>query len=41
MRDPKTLAWILGAALVVAGVALWLWWTAPPPNPLQNVYGVM
>ena len=41
MPDRETLAWIVGAALVVVAVAAWLYWSAPPANPLQNVYGVM
>lgn len=41
MPDRETLTWLVGAALVVAAVAAWLWWTTPPANPLQNVYGVM
>lgn len=41
MPHREALAWILGALLVVALVAAWLWWTAPAPNPLQNVYGVL
>lgn len=41
MPDRETLAWVLGAALVVVAVAAWLYWSAPPPNPLQPVYGVM
>ena len=33
--------WLLGAAVVVAGVALALWWTTPPENTLPEVYSVM
>jgi len=39
--DRETLAWVLGALLVVACVAAWLWFTAEPDNPLRYVYGVM
>lgn len=39
--DRESLRWILGALLVVALVAAWLWWTAPEDNPLRYVYGVM
>jgi hypothetical protein len=35
------LPWLLGALAVVAGVALWLWWTAPPDNLLPEVYSVL
>jgi len=34
-------AWVLGALLVVLGVALALWWTDPPENTLPDVYSVM
>ena len=42
-QSPSTLpwGWLLGAALIVAGVALALWWTAPPDNTLPDVYSVM
>ncbi len=39
--DREALRWILAALLVVAAVALWLYWTAPVENPLRPVYGVM
>jgi hypothetical protein len=39
--DRETLAWVLGALLVVAGVAVYLWFSAEPQNPLRDVYGVM
>lgn len=41
MPDRDVIAWIVGALVVVALVAAWLWWSAPPDNPLQPVYGVM
>ena len=41
MERRDWLPWLLGAALVVAGVLIWLWWTAPADNPLPAVYGVM
>jgi hypothetical protein len=41
MTRRELLLWFLAAALVVGGVGLWLWWTAPPDNPLQSVYEVM
>ena len=41
MAGRDVLPWVLGAALVVVGVALWLWWTAPADNPLAPVYGLM
>ncbi len=41
MLDRETTRWILGALLVVALVAAWVWLTAPPENPLKSVYGVM
>lgn len=39
--DRETLAWVLGALLVVASVALYLWFTAVPENPLRSLYDVM
>lgn len=41
MADRDWIPWALGAALVVAAVLSWLWWTAAPENPLPAVYGVM
>lgn len=35
------LPWLVGAALVVAAVGLYLWWSAPDPNTLPDVYGVI
>ena len=37
----QALPWLLGAALVVAGVAAYLVWSAPPENTLPKVYGVI
>ena len=39
--DRETLAWVLGALLVVALVAGYVWFSATPDNPLRNVYDVM
>ena len=41
MRVREMLPWLIGAALVVAAVAAFLWWTAPPDNTLPDVYEVM
>jgi len=41
MRVRDMLPWIVGAALVVAAVAAFLWWTRPPENRLPEVYEVM
>ncbi len=35
------LPWLVGALLVVAAVALYLWWSAPEPNTLPDVYNVL
>jgi hypothetical protein len=40
-RAREALPWILGAALVVAGVFAYLWLTAPDANLLPDVYEVM
>ncbi len=36
-----SLPWVLGSALVVLGVLLYLWWTAPEHNPLPDIYRVL
>ena len=36
-----SLPWIIGALLVVIGVLVYLWLTAPPDNPLPQVYDVL
>lgn len=36
-----SLPWIIGALLVVIAVLLYLWFTAPPDNPLPHVYDVL
>ena len=41
MRDREILYWVLGAALVVVAVALWVWWAVPPQNALRPVYDVL
>jgi hypothetical protein len=37
----QALPWLLGAALVVAAVGLYLWLSAPEANTLPDVYGVI
>jgi hypothetical protein len=37
----QALPWLLGAALVVAAVGLYLWLSAPAANTLPEVYGVI
>ncbi len=37
----RALGWILGAALVVAALGLYLWLTAPETNLLSETYTVM
>lgn len=41
MEDREIAYWVLGAALVVAAVAVWVWWVVPPQNLLRPVYDVM
>ena len=38
--SPFPWTWLVGAAIVIAGVAFALWWTAPQ-NTLPDVYSVM
>ena len=40
-RNMGTILRVLLAVNGVVAIAAWLWWTTPPANPLQNVYGVM
>lgn len=35
------LPWIIGALLVVTAVVVYLWYTAPEPNPLPLIYDVL
>ena len=39
--DRETLAWVIGALLIVALVAIYLWFSAAPENPLRYIYGVI
>ena len=39
MINRETLPWLLGALLVVVGVLILLWFTAPEENTLPQEYG--